>query len=519
MINDTEDAIKDAIDGANEFNDADDAQSELPRSYEELLKAVDEIVEGEIEKGEAIITEAALLSPVKRETIFKALKGKTKINLGTMREQVKSGSERAEPDHLDLAEAALDEIGRENIICSTSGIWMWKKKGVWQQAEDRGVKTIIQNNVKAIGEDVVATEINSVLDVLKTEIFHHEHKFNLGNPETVNCLNGEIELVDGSWVLMPHKLENYRTTQIPIIFDPWATAPRFNQFLEEVFHDDPDKDTKIKALLEVIGYTLMSHARHEKFIILIGSGANGKSVLLAMLEGLCGISNVAGVQPSKFDSSFQRAHLHNKLANIISELKQGEVIADAELKAIVSGEASTVEHKFKDPFELRPYATCWFGTNHMPQTKDFSNALFRRAVILPFNHTFNIKEQDPNLKEKLLGELSGILNMALNAYAKAIVDGFTEPKSSLDAKQEWRIETDQVAQFVEESCERKHDGEEPVSALYDEYKTWADDQEISKIISQKTFRDRLTKLGFGNRRTSKERLVTGIYLKRQNDGL
>jgi len=92
--------------------------------------------------------------------------------------------------------------------------------------------------------------------------------------------------------------------------------------------------------------------------MLIGPGANGKSVLLAVLEGLLGAENVAGVQPANFDNRFQRAHLHQKLANIVTELRQGEVIADAELKAITSGEPATVEHKHKDPFVMRPFATC-----------------------------------------------------------------------------------------------------------------------------------------------------------------
>jgi 4-hydroxy-tetrahydrodipicolinate reductase len=47
------------------------------------------------------------------------------------------------------------------------------------------------------------------------------------------------------------------------------------------------------------------------------------------LEGLLGSENVAGVQPCNFDNRFQRGSLHQKLANIVTELKQGEVIADA----------------------------------------------------------------------------------------------------------------------------------------------------------------------------------------------
>jgi len=202
----------------------------------------------------------------------------------------------------------------------------------------------------------------------------------------------------------------------------------------------------------------------------------------------------------------------NKLANIISELNHSEIIADAELKAIVSGEASTVENKGKDPFVLRPYATCWFATNHMPHTKDFSDALFRRAIILPFNRQFSISEQDHKLKDILMGELSGILNMALNAYAKAIIEGFAEPESLRHAKHEWRFAADQVAQFVEEKCNKSDDFEVAFPILYAEYNLWWDDQGISNILSKKAFRERLTRLGMGNKRKSQERLVTGIRL-------
>ena len=117
-------------------------------------------------------------------------------------------------------------------------------------------------------------------------------------------------------------------------------------------------------------------------------GVNGKSGLLAIIEALCGSSNIAGVQPSKFKSSFQRAHFHNKLANIVTELSEGEKAADAELKSITSGEPVTVEHKYQHPFNMRPYSACWFGTNHRPATNEFSEALFRRAVLVTFNCIF-----------------------------------------------------------------------------------------------------------------------------------
>jgi putative DNA primase/helicase len=40
----------------------------------------------------------------------------------------------------------------------------------------------------------------------------------------------------------------------------------------------------------MIGYTLMSHAAMERFALLVGNGANGKSVLLAVIEALCAVA-------------------------------------------------------------------------------------------------------------------------------------------------------------------------------------------------------------------------------------
>jgi putative DNA primase/helicase len=38
----------------------------------------------------------------------------------------------------------------------------------------------------------------------------------------------------------------------------------------------------------------------------------------------------------------------------------------------------TVEHKMQAPFDFKPFCTLWIGTNHIPTTRDFSDAIFRR---------------------------------------------------------------------------------------------------------------------------------------------
>lgn len=490
------------------------AAAEVYRADFDTLKTEAAAMGGDTDPDEvtALAAEANLLSKLETRAIFNTIKKHVGFSITDLRAAVSESvaAEDGEPDHLDLARRVVKAHGTDNLIGAEGFIWHWDNSGVWHKCEPRLVRRWVQS-VLDESEEVSKSLVDSVSDLFTTEVFNPGHEFNVGPAETVNTLSGELTIERGRTELLPHIRAHYNTAQIPVEYDNDADAPRFRQFLNEVFPDDPDKSM---AILEMMGYTLMRHCQHEKFIMLIGSGANGKSVLLEVIEALCGRDNVSGVQPSEFHNRFQRAGLHGQLANIVSELKQGAVIDDDALKAITSGELSKVEHKFKDPFDMRPFATCWFGTNHMPHTRDFSDALFRRALIVEFNEKFDGEHHapDPQLKDKLKAELPGILNFAVAAYSRALDDGFTMPASSKRALREWRLEADQVAQFVEDDCSAVPGSQVGISELYAAYEEWAADSGVKRTLSKKSFRDRLTRLGFGQYRNERARFCTGIEL-------
>jgi putative DNA primase/helicase len=458
-----------------------------------------------------IILAAASLSVMHKRRIYTAVKENAGIPLSVIKEAEQA--ERPEPlDHLQLAQQLMEKIGAPNVLADDGFVWRWLKTGVWKAQDDRSVKQWVQRFIEGKAKSINKSCVESISDLFKTEVYSPDVEFNIGPPECVNTPNGELMLSDGEWTLTPHNREHYRTTQIPVEYDRDAQAPRFIQFLSEIFGEDPDAADKAMALLEMMGYTLMAHCRHERFIILVGSGANGKSVLLSVLEALTGHENTAGVQPSQFGRSFQRAHLHGKLANIVTEIKQGEVIDDASLKGIVSGEPTTVEHKFQTPFTMRPFATCWFGTNHMPHTRDFSDALFRRALVVEFNNTFKpeLGNCDPNLKDDLMTELPGILALSLASYADALSNGFTLPNSCRQAREKWRLEADQVAQFVESECDRQEGAKMEPQEVFNLYRDWAAANGIHKQLTQRSFIDRLVRLGFERGKSNGRRVIKEI---------
>ena len=433
-----------------------------------------------------------------------AMSGKTADNTN----EAGDGSE-----HLDSAMTVIQSFGDVNLLYHQSFFWIWNKGGLWMKSDDKIFKKSIHTCIK--GVNFRKSDIDSILDMAKTEVFLPDHRFDI-NTSAINCLNGELHWIGSRWELKEHKREHYRTTQIPIEYDPKATAERFEQFLLEIFQDDSDQIEKAFLVCELLGYSLLSSTEYEKFILLIGSGANGKSVLMETLASLVGREHVAAVQPSQFDNRFQRAHLHCKLVNLVTEIAEGHTIQDAELKSIVSGELTTAEHKHKPPFDFQPYSTCWFGSNHMPHTRDFSDALFRRAIIIPFNRTFQEHAQDKHLKSKLKEELTGILNLALEAIAGVLKRGeFTKTTSCEKAKREWRLNCDQVQQFAVDECLFIPGIETASGKLFKTYRQWAEDSGIKRTVNRNNFTARMCRLGAERAKgTGGTRLLAGVGLKR-----
>ncbi len=424
---------------------------------------------------------------------------------------VASGGASGASAHLEMARTCVASFGAGNVIFTLGDFWQWDGSGVWRKIEAQAVKRVAHSlypdKIKS------AHTVSSILELAKTEAFMDGESFTPPDEgRIINCRSGVLRWAGKIWELRPHRKEDFATSQIPVAYDPAATAPRFEQFLDEIFAGDEDAEDKKILICEILAYSLLTSCEFEKFILLIGAGANGKSVLLNLLGKLAGRENVCAVQPSQFENKFQRAHLHGKLVNIVSELAEGAEIADAQLKAIASAELITAEHKLKPPFSFRPYSTCWFGTNHLPHTRDFSQALFRRAIVVTFNRVFSDQEQDHRLIEKLAAELPGVLNLALEGMAGVFERGtFTAPASSDRVRQEWRVQADQVAQFAEDCCRFEPDLAITSKAIFERYQEWALEAGIVRRLNRGNFQNRMIRLGaVGHRGAKGARMLLGV---------
>lgn len=415
----------------------------------------------------------------------------------------------------DIAVKTVEEIGPENIFSHAGIIWRWKQgEGLWKPAADEDIK---KNVIRLTHQKKITTGfVNSVLGLIKSLVHLPEMPFTSSNKRIINCINGELHYENSSWILKNHNRDSMFCHSIPVHYDPDAKCKKFYQSLREMFAPDKDRKERIRLIQEFMGYALTTSCEFEKFLVLIGAGRNGKSVILSVTKALAGDKNVAGVQPSQLDNKFQLAHLHGKLLNIVTEIPVGAVINDAKVKAIVSGEHMTAEHKFGKPFDFSPYCTLILSANHLPHTKDYTTAFFRRAEVLKFNRVFEGHEVNVRLKDELLCELPGILNFALKGLARLYKSGFTVVPSSNAMKREWELAADQVAAFVADECEADRTAKTPVAELYRRYCNWAADNGIKSACNKPNLSSRLKVMGFSpGRGANGTRMIVGIRLSRQ----
>ena len=204
-------------------------------------------------------------------------------------------------------------------------------------------------------------------------------------------------------------------TKLPVEYDRHAACPKWNKYLYEVL---PAED--VTTLQEWFGYNLVPDTSLEKFMLLIGEGANGKSVTLTVLKALLGEGNFPSVRLEQMagNRTFPIAATDGKLANIASELSVSSVSDVETLKSYVTGEEMEVEQKYKDPFLMKPTARLTFSCNTLPHFNDNTGGLWRRLLVIEYGTVIPPAKRDSRMLQYdyWTDELSGILNWALEGY-------------------------------------------------------------------------------------------------------
>lgn len=312
--------------------------------------------------------------------------------------------------------------------------------------------------------------------------------------------NGFATVTRDGVVLQGHAPENRALTALPYAFDEHAPCPRWLVVLRQILEDPSkpaeDLDQRVQAFQEFLGAALAGIAtQYQKCMVLLGDGANGKTLLLKVIENLFPPSALGSLPPQKWDSDYHRAGLAGVRLNVVSELPERELMETGPVKAIISGDRVDARHPYGRPFHFNAIAAQLFAANKLPLVTDSSHGHWRRWVVLELVKTFTddpdkvdhaqqiyLGEPIDDLTQALLQELAGIMAWALAGCVRLLSRSAYTPVGSSEATVEsWREESDPVLGYFRarvaitpEPSHGRYDAHNTTgrAELYNDYTAW-----------------------------------------------
>lgn len=339
------------------------------------------------------------------------------------------------------------------------------------------------------------------------------------DPMLFNTLNGTIDLRTG--LLRSHSPDDLITKLAPVIYDPEAKCDRFEQFLLEIMNNDQELVAYLKRAL---GYGMTGETREQVWFFWWGKGENGKGTLMAVVVHVIG--DYAVNTPAETFLETANSGIRNDLARlrgariVTASEPKSKKFDPAVLKGFTGQDPITARFLHQEHFEFLPEGKLIFQANHRPTVRDTSHAFWRRVQLIPFNRIFTGKDKDDKLRERLLEEAPGILNWMVQGCLQWQKEGLNPPEVVQLAVNDYRSETDVLADFLEAHCITEYGQSVTVADLFERYQTYCDEKKIHKGLSAQRFNeDLLGRPGIVRERigTTRVRTWLGIGLRSTAD--
>jgi putative DNA primase/helicase len=447
---------------------------------QELIKSIGKIdfkllafpdsedVQKKIKVLESILSKSGELTE-KQQTEFNSLDNKLK------------SSKLTKNHYLILCIEQLLKIAIANKwgLCKKKGFIYLYNGCYWNEIDKERLQFFLGNVALQMGVEKFKGKIHTFKDELFKQFLADAYlptPKSKNNSILINLQNGTFEITPKSRKLRGFEQKDFITHQLPFEFDPEATAPLFQKYLDQVL-PDPDKQ---KVFAEYCGYIFIkpSVLKLEKMLILYGTGANGKSVFFEILNALLGSENISNysLQSLTDEKGYHRAKIAHKLVNYASEISSKMDINV--FKALSSGEKIEARLPYGDPFEIVGYAKLIFNCNELPKDVEHTNAYFRRFLIIGFDVTIPESQQDKQLPQKIIkNELSGVFNWILKGLDRVLEQkNFSKCEAIDNARSDYEKQSDSVQLFINELGFKTSTTEFVlISVIYLQYKSFCFD--------------------------------------------
>lgn len=398
-------------------------------------------------------------------------------------------------------------ISTENIIKVADVVYLYHN-GVYE--EDRKGEILKYKIQSLIYRDFQNSRtINRIYDLLliQPSIKKQYGELNQFPAYWVNFKNGMLDVK--TMELLPHSPEYFSMNQIPHNFTSLTKTdlerfPYSQQFLKTSF-DVQD----IETVFQYMGVCLTHTILYQVFLLLLGEGANGKSLLIEMFHAVIGEKNISNLSMDKLTQRFFSSQLFLKLINTCADIPKINIDDDAELKKIIGGDSIQAEFKGKDSFSFKPYAKLLFSANRFPHVDDKSDGFRRRLRVIEMNK--KPQNKDIHLKEKMLKEVDFWIFTAVQGLRKVLEQNdIHESDNSKRVKETIYKNGDSVYSFIADCLQPQPGHNIKRAEMFREYDKYCQYYERARV-RKRTFFDEMKAKGFVTKRINNKGHVYKDY--------
>ena len=265
-----------------------------------------------------------------------------------------------------------------------------------------------------------------------------------------------------------------------------------NDFLQKVF----PIDDVLEYTLRFLSSCLSGEIREEKFYFWTGSGGNGKSKLVELIDYTLGdyskSMDVGFLTTKRGSSSAASPELENiKNARFVSmsEPEKTDTVYIGKLKQMTGGDKMTSRGLFKGTTQFKPQFKIVLMCNDLPQLGGNDGGIWRRIEVLKFiskftNNGKSVNEDkhqycaDEQLSAKLEQWKLLFMIMLLKKYEEYDKTGTLPPKEVKEETKCYQNSNDIISNWVDD-CLSECDDFTPFELLYDAWEDYCDDEGIT----------------------------------------
>ncbi len=305
-------------------------------------------------------------------------------------------------------------------------------------------------------ENISTNKMKEVLEQVNIQLQNKVDYWRERNTEFVLCNKDLVSFLKDD--IKPNTRTIYTDIHYPYSIMSQEEFNSFNgrakSFMEEISCYDKEKNPDIiKIIWECVGCMLAPSKLFAKIFILYGAGANGKSLLLKLMEEIMG-DFITHANILSINDKFALESVINGVANVTDDVGITTLKETGILKTLIDGGKVEIHRKYKSSIWWEPNSQFVMCCNEIPRIVDTTRGMIRRLSFIPFEMHIQDDDIDYMLYNKLIenkDNLRYIMTGGIFAYREAIKRGkLTEIPKQKELEQD----------FIEEN-------QTPVDIFYD----------------------------------------------------